>query len=241
MTLLFLLALAFLIFLTVIAAFVVRFALTRDAEGRLSPPSCIGGCAVALVLSLVGVTGLAVLAFAALLVSAPTEEFRTDLREAAEDIGEGLRELGQELHESSDELRRELREEADAVRRRHGRRDESSSASTEESTPESTETPLDAAPPWRARVVVSWPGASDPREELLQALTGEGLAPPVDVAVVTTHDETDGARTVATLSAATRAASVKELDELLRDELARLSEGLGLEYTLESVSDDELR
>ncbi len=241
MTLLILLALAFLVLLSVLAVVVVRFATTRDAEGRLTPPGCMAGCAVALALSLLGAAGLAVFAGAALFVSAPTEEFRTDMREAAEDIGEGLRELGDALHEGSDELRRELREEAEAVRRTRRQRDEPSSASTAESTPEPTETPLDAAVQWRARVVVSWPGASDPREELLQALTSAALAPPVDVAVVTTNDETDGARTVATLSAATRAANVKELDELLCDELARLSERLGLEYSLESVSDDELR
>lgn len=254
MTLLILLAVAFLLLLGALAVAAVRFASPRDAEGRRSAPGCLAGCAVALVLSLLGLAGLAVFTGAAALVAAPTEEFRDDLREAARDVGEGMRELGQELRENSEDLRRELREELDNARRarrereRERERDNESETTPDEpgssadsSSPSSAGSSSPSSTPWRARVVVSWRGASDPSPELLAALTSAALAPPVELSVQTVVDETDGERTIATLSAQARAASVKALDALLRADLARESERSGVEYALESVVDDELR
>ncbi len=250
MTLLILLAFAFLLLLGALAVAAVRFASPRDAEGRRSAPGCLAGCAVALVLSLLGLAGLAVFTGAAALVAAPTEEFRDDLREAAHDVGDGLRELGQELRENSEDLRRELREELDNARRARRERERERERDNEsETTPDEPGSSADSSAgssspssaPWRARVVVSWPGESDPSPELLAALTSAALAPPVELSVQTVVDETDGERTIATLSAQARAASVKALDALLRADLARESERSGVEYALESVVDDELR
>lgn len=253
MTLLILLAVAFLLLLGALAVAAVRFASPRDAEGRRSAPGCLAGCAVALVLSLLGLAGLAVFTGAAALVAAPTEEFRDDLREAAHDVGDGLRELGQELRENSEEVRRELREELDNARRARRERereralereraDESGTLSARPDEPDSSaDSGSPSSAPWRARVVVSWPGESDPSPELLAALTSAALAPPVELSVQTVVDETDGERTIATLSAQARAASVKALDALLRADLARESERSGVEYALESVVDDVLR
>ncbi len=236
MTVLVLLALAFLLFLAVLAVVVVRFGSTRDAEGRPSAPGCFAGCAVALALSLLGLAGLAVFAGAAALISAPSEEFRADLRDAAQEVGAGLRELGQELRENARDAGRELRESAREARRPRESRDTSATPSAAP-----TVAPLETNRPWRARIVVSWPGDSDPSSELLEALTRAALETPIDAAVHPSIGEDGGARTRAELTATSRAADVKALEALLRVELARASAELDLEYLLESVVDDDLR
>jgi hypothetical protein len=231
MTGLILLALAFLILLVVLAVVAARLLGARDAEGRRAAPGCLAGCAVAAALGFLGLVGLAVFTGAALVLSVPDEEFRADLREAADELGDGLRELRDELREHSDELRRELRDEIDDARRQRDRR----------ASPTPAPQPEPASEVWRARVVLTWAGESDSLAALIEALTRTALAEPVDIEATETRDETDGARTIATLVANARCADVSALRTAIEEELARLNASSGVEYTLESVSDDRLR
>lgn len=219
-----LLGLAFLFLLCVLAVVSLRMFGARDAEGRRSAPGCLGGCAMTVVLALLGFVGLGVF-IAALAVSAPSEEFRDSLHEAAREVSSAVREQAQEL-------RRELQDEFGDERPTRVRRTTAS-----DPAPTASEVPA----PWRARVVLSWPGESDPPLALVEALAAAGLQAPIDIALTSGSDESGGQRTKATMTAAASAASAAELRRTIDAAVEHLRAESGLELTVLEVLDEDLR
>jgi hypothetical protein len=235
-----LLALAFLALLGCLAFAAVKVFGAKNAEGRVSAPGCLGGCAMALVLTLLGVAGLATF-----LVAAAVATSSPEMNEAAREISAGIR-------EGVGELRRELRTEIGRARRRAPRDtdierfDSESTDETDESddaggvvgAEESDDTRI---VPWRARVVVSWSGHGEPDVKLLDMLDEAGLDAPIDVEVDFESDETDGDRSLAILTGSASLESVGELRRRVEEALERAGAELGAEFELVEVRAEDLR
>lgn len=223
-----LLGLAFLVLLCILAVVSLRLFGARNEEGRLTAPGCLGGCAMAAVLSFLGLAGLAALVLA-LAVATHTVEFRNSLNDAAHEVSFAVREQAEELRR---ELRDELGDELGDGRSARARR-----ASPTEADPKTAPAPRT----WRARVVLGWPGQSDPPLALLEALTKAGLQEPLELALTTSNDEANELRTKATVISATRATGVDALRRAIEAEAARLGAESGLELSVLEVADEDLR
>jgi hypothetical protein len=232
-----LLALAFLALLGCLAFAAVKVFGAKNAEGRVSAPGCLAGCAMALVLTLLGVAGLATF-----LVAAAVATSSPEMSEAAREISAGIR-------EGVGELRRELRTEAGRARRRAPRdaelerldsesADESDDSAGAVGVDESDDTRI---VPWRARVVVSWSGHGEPDVKLLDMLDDAGLDAPIDVEVDFESDETDGDRSLAILTGSASLESVGDLRRRVEEALERAGAELGVEFALVEVRAEDLR
>lgn len=228
MYLLSLLALAFLALLGCLAFVAAKVFGAKNADGRATAPGCLGGCAFALVLAVIGLAGLATFVAGVALATATPE-----LGDAAHELREGLR-------EGVAEVRRELRDELGRGRRRDPR------VSERELEPIAPVEALErepglAAVSWRARVVVRWSGHSEPRVELLEALARAGLEAPIDVELELDSDSSVGGSSTATLSGSASHVDVDELRRRVEEALNQAGAELGLEFSVVEVRAEDLR
>ena len=163
-----LLALFFLL-LCVLALVAARFFTARGPDGKRSAPGCLGGCAMAAVLTALGVAGLGMLLVGWTRARAhgraiePPPKIRIDL----DDL------WGDRAHELDP-----------------GRRDDSHAPD------ERVEAPRRES----MRVTVRWPGHSEPRPALLEALQEAGMAGEIGVELAWETAAFDEPRSVATLT-----------------------------------------
>ncbi len=228
MYLLSLLALAFLALLGCLAFVAAKVFGAKSAEGRATAPGCLGGCAFALVLTVIGLAGLATFVAGAALATATPE-----LGDAAHELREGLR-------EGVAEVRRELREEAGRGRRRDSRFSERELGPAAPVEAHEAEPDL-AVVSWRARVVVSWSGHSEPRVELLEALARAGLEAPIDVELGFESDSSAGELSTATFSGSASHVDVDALRRRVEEALKQAGAELGLEFSVVEVRAEDLR
>jgi hypothetical protein len=224
MYLLSLLALAFLALLCCLALVAAKVFGAKNAEGRATAPGCLGGCAFALLLAVIGLAGLATLVAGVALATATPE-----LGDAAHELRVGLREGVAELRQEFGRARRRAPRVAEF---------EFEPGARVETTERQ---PGPAAASWRARVVVSWSGHSEPKLELLEALARAGLEAPIDLALVFESDEADGQRSTATLSGGASHVDVDELRRRLEEALEQAGSELGLEFSVHDVRPEDLR
>lgn len=243
-------ALAFLALLCVLALVAGHVFGAKTPEGQRTAPGCVGGCAMFVVLTGLGLAGLGV--FIAGAIGAMD---KGPVREVAHEVRDTLRahRMAERGSQSSEERRRRAAwpesEQVEVERQANDNdgadeapapaRAADDEASDEGANDEGASEGEHASKP--VRVVVCWAGHSEPRKPLLDALREAGIEGEVRVEVEYERDDHGAERTVVTLLGTAVDDGANRLEQHVDAALDALSAELDVRITRVELEFEDLR